>query len=96
MQSLVLHPVYVVCQGSRIGGTVFVARSADVTALEPTTGLHVADIQRLLDVLNSLVDQGNTVAITEHDLDVIKTADWVFDLGPGRGGGERRSSAARG
>ena len=49
---------------------------------EPTTGLHFADIRRLLDVLNQLVDQGNTVAIIEHNMDVIKTADWIIDLGP--------------
>ena len=49
---------------------------------EPTTGLHFADIQRLLDVLNKLVEQGNTVVIIEHNLDVVKTADWVIDLGP--------------
>src|SRR5881296_109172 len=49
---------------------------------EPTTGLHFADIQRLLDVLNKLVDQGNTVVIIEHNMDVIKTADWIIDLGP--------------
>src|SRR2546425_1008246 len=54
---------------------------------EPTTGLHFADIQRLLDVLNKLVDQGNTVVIIEHNLDVIKTADWINDLGP-EGGDE--------
>ncbi len=54
---------------------------------EPTTGLHFADIQRLLDVLNQLVDQGNTVAIIEHNMDVIKTADWIIDLGP-EGGDE--------
>ncbi|MBI2555053.1 MAG: excinuclease ABC subunit UvrA, partial [Candidatus Rokubacteria bacterium] len=52
---------------------------------EPTTGLHFADIQRLLDVLNQLVDQGNTVVIIEHNMDVIKTADWIIDLGPGGG-----------
>ncbi|HET8576298.1 MAG TPA: excinuclease ABC subunit UvrA [Methylomirabilota bacterium] len=49
---------------------------------EPTTGLHFADIRRLLEVLNQLVEQGNTVVIIEHNMDVIKTADWLIDLGP--------------
>ena len=49
---------------------------------EPTTGLHFADIDRLLHVLQRLTDQGNTVLVIEHNLDVIKTADWLVDLGP--------------
>src|SRR6184192_1554145 len=52
---------------------------------EPTTGLHFDDIRKLLDVLNRLVDLGNTVIVVEHNLDVIKTADWIIDMGPEAG-----------
>lgn len=57
---------------------------------EPTTGLHFHDIQQLLTVLHRLRDHGNTVVVIEHNLDVVKTADWILDLGPegGQGGGE--------
>ena len=57
---------------------------------EPTTGLHFADIELLLGVLERLKNQGNTVVVIEHNLDVIKTADWIIDLGPegGSDGGE--------
>ena len=56
---------------------------------EPTTGLHFHDIQKLLDALNALVEKGHTVLVVEHNMEVIKSADWVVDLGPdgGKGGG---------
>ena len=62
---------------------------------EPTTGLHFADIQKLLDVLHRLTDAGNTVIVIEHNLDVIKTADWIVDLGP-EGGDEGGRIVAQG
>jgi excinuclease ABC subunit A len=49
---------------------------------EPTTGLHFEDVRKLIEVLQALIDQGNTIVVIEHNLEVIKTADWVIDLGP--------------
>ena len=57
---------------------------------EPTTGLHIANVHKLIDILQRLVDTGNTVIVIEHNLDVIKTADYIIDLGPegGAAGGQ--------
>ena len=62
---------------------------------EPTTGLHFEDVRRLLDVLMRLVDQGNTIVVIEHNLDVVKSADWIIDLGP-EGGGDGGRIVAQG
>lgn len=57
---------------------------------EPTTGLHIADIERILTIINTLVDKGNSVIVIEHNLDIIKNADWIIDIGPegGKNGGQ--------
>ena len=76
---------------SRLALCRMLFRPANLLLLdEPTTGLHFHDIQMLLNVLQRLRDHGNTIVVIEHNLDVIKTADWIIDLGPegGDGGGE--------
>ena len=57
---------------------------------EPTTGLHMSDTQHLLDIINRLVDAGNTVVVIEHNLDVVRQTDWIIDMGPegGKKGGQ--------
>ena len=70
------------CRSAPPGRTIYILD-------EPTTGLHFDDIRKLLTVINGLVDKGNTVIVIEHNLDVIKTSDWIVDMGPegGAGGG---------
>ncbi|WP_438267069.1 ATP-binding cassette domain-containing protein [Haladaptatus salinisoli] len=77
------------CQRIKLAGELHKTGSVYVLD-EPTTGLHMADLEQLLSVLNRLVDEGNTVLVIEHNLDVVKNADWVIDLGPegGKRGGE--------
>jgi excinuclease UvrABC ATPase subunit len=70
----------------RIKLAIEVDRAAEVLVLdEPTTGLHMDDVDRLVDLMNALVDRGRTVIVIEHDLDVVAAADWVIDMGPGAG-----------
>ena len=69
------------CQRIKLAGQLYKQRAVYVMD-EPTTGLHMSDVGRLLAIINDLVDQGNTVIVIEHNLDVIKAADWVIDLGP--------------
>src|SRR4029079_10509773 len=78
------------CDGDHARGRLPFSDSTLYVLDEPTTGLHFHDIAQLLEVLYKLRDQGNTIVIIEHNLDVIKTADWIIDLGPegGAGGGE--------
>ncbi|MET9066143.1 excinuclease ABC subunit UvrA [Streptosporangium sandarakinum] len=72
------------CQRIKLAGEL--SRSGGVYVMdEPTTGLHMADVERLITIIDGLVDAGNTVIVIEHDLDVVKSADWVVDLGPGGG-----------
>ncbi len=76
------------CQRIKLASELHKAGSVYVMD-EPTTGLHTSDIQHLLDIMNRLVDSGNTVIVIEHNLDVIRQADWIIDMGPegGKRGG---------
>lgn len=69
------------CQRIKLAGELHKEGSLYVMD-EPTTGLHMSDISRLMDIMNRLVDGGNTVVVIEHNLDVIKSADWIIDMGP--------------
>ena len=69
------------CQRIKLAGQLYKQKAVYVMD-EPTTGLHMSDVGRLLGIINDLVDQGNTVIVIEHNLDLIKAADWVIDLGP--------------
>src|SRR3546814_17964660 len=74
------------CEAQRVKLAKELSRWSTVQTLyildEPTTGLHFDDVRKLLEVLQALVEQGNTVVVIEHNLEVIKTADWILDLGP--------------
>ena len=77
------------CQRVKLASQLHKAGSVYVLD-EPTTGLHISDTNRLMDILNRLVDAGNTMVVIEHNVDVIRQADWIIDMGPeaGRGGGQ--------
>jgi excinuclease ABC subunit A len=77
-------------EGGDAGGHIVATGKTLYILDEPTTGLHFEDTRKLLEVLHELTDSGNTVVVIEHNLDVIKTADWLLDFGPegGDGGGE--------
>lgn len=77
------------CQRIKLAGEL--NQSSNIYVLdEPTTGLHMSDVSHLLSILNRLVDNGSTIIVIEHNLDIMKQADWIIDLGPGGGkkGGE--------